>query len=231
LKNEQIFVIHEFTKNQYNKSVVISDCNSEIELNQIAEHYKNDSILAGSAAFFEQILVCRGFQIQNQPELPDFHFGFLMIAGSTHPQGKNFLQLMNDNGCAVEYFPDYLLHEIVSDQSIEKWSEVLIQICNKQHKLIITISEEKIDFPESSIVLKNRLSLIIRNILKKYTVTELLIEGGATAFSILNQLNQLSLTPIAELSPGVIRFQSLTDIFFHITIKPGSYNWPESYFI
>ena len=52
---------------------------------------------------------------------------------------------------------------------------------------------------------------------------ELVIEGGATAFAILNRLGWNSFTITEEIAPGVIRMQA--DNGTHVTMKPGSYPW------
>ena len=49
---------------------------------------------------------------------------------------------------------------------------------------------------------------------------ELVIEGGATAFAILNRLGWNSFTITEEIAPGVIRMQA--DNGTHVTMKPGS---------
>ena len=92
--------------------------------------------------------------------------------------------------------------------------------------LILTVSERNIAFTDSSIILKQRLVLVIQKLLVQCKVKELLIEGGATTYSLLKSLNWKMLTPVEELSPGVVRMK-VPDSPVYLTLKPGSYHWPE----
>ena len=58
------------------------------------------------------------------------------------------------------------------------------------------------------------------------SVNELVVEGGATAFAIVEALNYARFTPISELAKGVVRMKinGMNDMY--ITIKPGSYEFP-----
>jgi hypothetical protein len=53
----------------------------------------------------------------------------------------------------------------------------------------------------------------------------LLIEGGATAHTILKALSWTKLSPVEELLPKVVRMkvQNTSDIY--LTLKPWSYFW------
>lgn len=75
------------------------------------------------------------------------------------------------------------------------------------------------------------MSKVVHEILVKCPVVELLIEGGATAFSILIEQGWTLLNPVKELVPGVVRMQVVTNPGFYLTLKPGSYLWPENFYI
>ena len=55
---------------------------------------------------------------------------------------------------------------------------------------------------------------------------ELVIEGGATAFAILQHMPWQSFLITNEVSPGVVRMKTENENL-HITLKPGSYDWGE----
>jgi uncharacterized protein YgbK (DUF1537 family) len=54
-------------------------------------------------------------------------------------------------------------------------------------------------------------------------IKEIFIEGGSTAAAVLEELNIKKLTPVNELSSGVVRMKA-GNLF--ITVKPGSYQLP-----
>ena len=126
-------------------------------------------------------------------------------------------------------FPPAMLQQEVEDSVIDDWAKELMTVWSKKHKLALSISENNISFPDSSQVLKQRISMVVRSLVQHCDIKELLIEGGATAYSILNVLNCKSLIPVQELSPGVIRMENSLSPYMHLTIKPGSYRWPEKF--
>ena len=73
----------------------------------------------------------------------------------------------------------------------------------------------------------------VKKILDKENITEIFIEGGSTAASLLKELGIKKLSPVNELQPGVVRMKAFSppskglgefDLF--ITVKPGSYELP-----
>jgi len=130
--------------------------------------------------------------------------------------------------CPVMAFPAAMLMEKIETTVIDQWIEELVAVWSQKHKLTLTISENNISFPGSTTILKQRMSLVIRGLAERCDIKELLIEGGATAYSILNLLNCKTLIPVSELSPGVIRMQNARIPSMYLTIKPGSYPWPEN---
>jgi uncharacterized protein YgbK (DUF1537 family) len=67
---------------------------------------------------------------------------------------------------------------------------------------------------------------VVAELVKNCPVQELLIEGGATAYSVLNYLKWKTLIPEQELEPGVVRMRVGRKPSLFLTIKPGSYSWP-----
>jgi uncharacterized protein YgbK (DUF1537 family) len=71
---------------------------------------------------------------------------------------------------------------------------------------------------------REKIAELVRQVLSETTVRELMIEGGATAYAILRAAGLTNLIPVEELAPGVVRMQAGE---IYITVKPGSYAWPE----
>jgi uncharacterized protein YgbK (DUF1537 family) len=213
------------------EGVFLPDCSSIAELQKCCELLNDKTFLCGSAAFFEQILLYKKIGKQAEPIVPlNISTNFLMICGSTHPQSRQYVEQIKMLGCPVHYFPDTLLQEDITRATINRWTDELIATWEKHHKLVLGISTINMRFPNSSTILKSRMNTIVCEILKHCEIKEILIEGGATAYGILNLLNWKTLTPVQELAPGVLRMQvsDLPNTF--LTIKPGSYLWPDNLF-
>ncbi|MDD3320844.1 MAG: four-carbon acid sugar kinase family protein [Paludibacter sp.] len=207
----------------------VPDCTSVADLQNCCKLLNDNTLLCGSAAFFEQILI---FTKTGIPKGTQTQFNvksnFLMICGSTHPQSQQYLEELSLSGLPVYGFPDSLLQENTRQESIALWIQELITSWEKHRKLILYVSFEKVLFPDSSKILKSRMDQIVSGILSNCEINELLIEGGATAYGILNLINWKTLNPVQELAPGVLRMQVASTPSVHLTIKPGSYLWPEN---
>ena len=218
--------IHTFT----GEGLFIPDCSTVEELTSSSELSGNARLLCGSAAFFEQVLLQKGIvsMLKDQPETC-ISSDYLLISGSTHSTSRDFANQMLSRECPVMAFPPAMLQQEVENTVIDDWADELKAVWSKKNRLTLTISENNISFPDSSSVLKQRMSMVVRSLVEHCDIKELLIEGGATAYSILNLLNCKTLIPVQELSPGVIRMENSLFPSMHLTIKPGSYRWPEKF--
>lgn len=227
LTRNQILITTKESESQA-KSIQIDDCNSTEELNKNLSNFDKNQLYAGSAAFFEQILK-KQFPLNTIKLAPSHSIvsDYLLIAGSTHPQSHIYIESLRSADCPVCYFPEELLRENTSDVTIESYANTLVSIWAKHRRLVLSISNKKVTFPGSSTILKMRINKIVSIILAQCPVAELLIEGGATAYDLLSTLKWQTLTPIQEISPGVVRMQIQYPTTIYLTIKPGSYQWPK----
>jgi hypothetical protein len=61
-------------------------------------------------------------------------------------------------------------------------------------------------------------------------VRELIVEGGSTASRIVRRMSWTRFFPCQELTAGVVRMKVGRSPNIHLTVKPGSYPWPENAF-
>jgi uncharacterized protein YgbK (DUF1537 family) len=76
--------------------------------------------------------------------------------------------------------------------------------------------------------LRNKTAIAVKLVFDQLDIKELLIEGGSTASAILKQLCLYRFFPVEELATGVIRMQTDNKPELYVTLKPGSYSWPQS---
>lgn len=211
------------------EGIYIPDCNSIDDLKKCAKLFHSGIILSGSSAFFEQILIQEGYTINQEKPTKKINqpTSYLLVSGSTHPESTRFAKKLENSDCPLLLFPDSLLTKETNESKLTEWVKKLVLIFEEKQKVILRTSNSIIQFENSSKILKNRMSHIIQKLLRLTEINELYIEGGATAYDILQKLNWYDFIPIAELAPGVIRMQLVSDNTKFITIKPGSYQWPE----
>ena len=229
-KYKAINSIHTGVINELNgPGVFVPDCNSEDELKTSFKLSSDKSILCGSAAFFEQIILEKGLAktTPTRSESGLLLKNFLLIAGTTHPESHLFAKKLIHFGCPVKKFPEHLLQEGLNENDFTEWLGELKSKWNENKMLSIGISDKTVVFPDSQAELKSRLSRVTAYLLQNCDISELLIEGGATTYNILNTLSYTTLTPETELAPGVLRMKVKDAKNLWLTIKPGSYPWPE----
>lgn len=210
------------------EGIYIYDCNSIHDLKSCAEFFQPGIIVGGSSAFFEQIIVNQNLNNQKvKIEKISAPSRFLLLSGSTHPESINFAKKLENPNCPCIVLPDFLLTKENNDAKLMQWANEIKPLFEENQKLIIRTSNTIIRFENSSKILKDRLSKAIQELFKLTEINELYIEGGATAYDVLQKLNWHDFIPIAELAPGVVRLQLVSDPTKFITIKPGSYQWPE----
>ncbi|MDO9152622.1 MAG: four-carbon acid sugar kinase family protein [Paludibacter sp.] len=193
-------IINEITDN----GVFIPDCSSVNDLLKSCELADNETLMCGSAAFFEQILIYKGYKAiltgENQLKIPA---GFLLISGSTHPESHNFIEKMKSENIPVSAFPENLKQEKAEEKNIDEWVNELSEVWNKYKKLILTVSETNIFFADSSTILGKRMAQIVQKLLKNCKISEILSTGGAISYTLLKTMEWGMLTPVQELAPGV----------------------------
>ncbi len=228
-RSSQIAKIHTGIITEINsEGIFIPDCDTVEDLKKGLELHNENTIIGGSAAFFEQFLLKKHLNLsQIKPEKHHFSEHYLLLSGSTHTESILFASRLKDKNCPVLQFPNSLLEKKSNITPLNDFIEEATLIYNENKKLVLRISDIIIEFEDSSKILKSRISSVVKQLLEQTAVNELFIEGGATAYDLLQKLNWKSFTPVTELALGVVRMQYELNPEKFITLKPGSYKWPE----
>jgi uncharacterized protein YgbK (DUF1537 family) len=229
---ERKISIHTKSSSFDDSGIYVTDCLSGADMNRLLSEPVRNGLYAGSAAFFGAYLkVKKGLHMKRKfVKFNPLEGRFLMVCGSTHDQSLDFIRRASKKEIAISVLPETLMKENIDDNELIGWALKQAEIWNDSGQMIISFSSKFVNFKDCSNILKKRMSRIVHEILDKCPVVELLIEGGATAFSILGEQEWTLLNPVKELSPGVVRMQVVTNPGFYLTMKPGSYLWPD-YFL
>jgi uncharacterized protein YgbK (DUF1537 family) len=211
-------------------------CNSE-DLHNSALKCGPEELPAGSAAFWEAYLK---LQIEQNLIVPQKHHkrpaqasmhNFLMVCGSAHQHSLDYAEHLIEKGIHLMEMPPELSAEQKPDSAdLAAWMNACVEAWEKQPRLALRIASKPIYYENSADRLKARFTEVLHLLLQQIRPEELFIEGGATASSLLNRLNWTSFTPVDELAPGVVRLKLSHDPNLFITLKPGSYSWPDFLF-
>lgn len=213
------------------RGIIIGEATRNDDLMIWAKKVDSSFIIAGSSDFFLALLEANGYQ-EKIPIPNDFKSSgenILYVFGSSFSVSRDTLKDASDRGCYVSMMP----HNVFTsgENSVEllfNWSQDIIKAFSKHSKVIIAINQPMIRNPKVAKRLRESIAIVIERVLNEIDVNELYVEGGATVFAILSKIKFNKLIPTHELAPGVIRFLVQDKSKFYLTIKPGSYLWPDS---
>lgn len=211
-----------------NDNIIIPDISSQTDYNRYAGKINKNTLPVGGSVFFEACLK-EIFQITLKKNILPKALGKnrLMICGSTHENSKKFIR--HTTTFKVIEIPVKLLSVPYDSKEYKDWLNTTISIFQKEKQVLLSIEGDK---PQQEAAGKTKpfFSETVKRLLQYCSIDELFIEGGATAYSCIKSLGFSSLIPVNEYTRGVVRLRIPEKKNLYITIKPGSYEWPENLF-
>jgi uncharacterized protein YgbK (DUF1537 family) len=185
-----------------------------------------DNVLpAGGGSFFRAYLERK--RRHRTPQAPFTGFvpqRLLMICGSTI-RHESLLGELSASRIVVEEMPREVY---CGDAASDEWIDQLEERYREDDKLAVRIDQPVASDPAYAVRLKGVMADAATRIVESDRVDNLIVEGGATAFSVIERLGWRNFEVVGQLSPGVITLrpqESESPLLF--TLKPGSYQWPE----
>lgn len=224
LGNENIPVIvikHDDSLNENGVSVGEAKTNEDVLA--WANKVDEKTLAAGGGSFFNALLSLKCPIKKEKKEVVELSSPLLLISGTTFQ--KN-VQRIKEYPQLVSYMPANIFNdEEINDSAFEKWGDDILEKLSKHNKAIIAV-DNSLNQKTDSNLLREKKAKITELILNKIKIKEVLIEGGSTAYSMIKKTAWKSFTPTEELQQGIVRMQveGVNDV--HLTIKPGSYEWP-----
>lgn len=209
------------------KNIMVPDIESKEDLTKKALLIDEETFSAGSAAFFESYLKIKlgGLRLMPSFNAVDLGNKLLVVCGSTHENSREFVRKAKASSIKVVEMPTGLLKVGNSLEEIKKWTDEIISLLKVESKVIVAVSQSTVKLEGASIMIKEVLAKVVKKVLSQFNINELMVEGGATAFSIVRENGFKSFIPVNELEKGVVRMKVLEMDKCFLTIKPGSYSW------
>lgn len=197
LQNEVDVLEHSDTLPEYGIVVAATSTNDDVKAwaNKIDKRYA----LAGAGDFFMALLAKQYQEVEQEEAV--LQQPFLYVAGSAFETAR----------ARVQQWKQDAINVITVQTNFE-----LIQV--KQDHFVLAIQDNVVGITASA--LREGMAIVAKQLMAELGIQELFIEGGSTAASVLAALDITVLTPINELSRGVVRMKT-NELF--VTVKPGSY--------
>jgi D-threonate/D-erythronate kinase len=213
------------------ESIAIGEADTMSQLRDWAEKINTEIIPAGAADFFHAILKERGFdelKVQEQ-KVPNRAGRALFVCGSSLSKAAVILEgLKHKNTKVVEMPCKFLSDSDVKSFCDDRWIEETVRSFDSYRNVIIVVGDE---IPKGHVLLSQIppcLAKITEEVVHRIPTTDLYIEGGSTASAVVRKLGWNRFVPIQELAPGVVRMEVGKGRKQYITVKPGSYMWPDT---
>ncbi len=211
--------------------IIVGEATQTADLQSWAAKMDNKTLVAGASGFFSAMLdkllagKQRGDINTKKPDRLPFS---LFVCGTTFANSRNAIQQIKAAGGPVCYMPDDIIKSVHSGTySYVKWANEVVALVKKHGKAIVAIHEDSTkDISIRGGQLKEKMAGLVKEVLQRSMVQELIVEGGATAWALIRQSGLSQFFPVEEMAPGVVRMQT-NDPGLFITVKPGSYQWPE----
>ena len=197
------------------RGIVVGEVRDRNDLHSWAARLPREALPAGGAEFFTAVLEARGHATLPEPAPPAWQPGQpqLFVSGSTFDSSRALIRAKFESGGPVCYMGD-------------DWAAAVTGRLRREGKAIMAIDAAHTGHTARQ--LRALTADTVSAILQSSMPAELIIEGGSTAYAILEKQGWHSLTPEQELAPGTIRMRVTGTPGLFITVKPGSYRWPES---
>jgi len=203
-------VVSEMLGGRVPKEIRVGNVETIDDLAVWARRQDPSIFLAGASGFFSALLDRWTPAYPVHPEeLPVPGHPFLFVSGSTFSRSREAIQRVREGGVAVVYLP--------SDPA------TVATLLREKGKVVLAISARETGDAQA---LKEEMARLVGAVLQEVTVEELMIEGGATARAILETMGWRTFYSVIEWAPGVVRMKVREAPGLHVTVKPGSYDWP-----
>ena len=192
--------------------IIVGEAATSADIVAWADRVDDDTIAAGGSDFFSAWLR-REPGDPSSRIAPSLGRGILMVLGSTAPEGKAFRERADAAGIACYPVP----HE-----HLDAWQEAVANTLATERRVIVFADESWLHDPSAPEWLRKAFGELAGTLSDR--VDHLIVEGGATAGTILDALGWVKLAFVYEWAPGVVSLQPRPETM--LTLKPGSYEWP-----
>lgn len=208
--------------------IIIAVADDENDLKYWIEKSGCDTLLAGSANLFSCLLEYLTPPQTIKTSDLETTGRRLFVFGSTFYQGKLNLNDGKHNNIPVHYVPAATICAETSGDNVHALfaSHVASSIVAGNNAIIAINPDFIKDIKVDPVLLSHKMADIVKQVIEHTSLHELLIEGGATAWAILERLAIEKLYPSKLIAPGVIHMRIAGNNQLCLTLKPGSYPWP-----
>jgi len=214
------------------EGLVIGDAADVDDLKAWTSKINKNMLLAGASGFFtallDNLIIPDANATVEKPRA--FEKPILVVSGTSFGKSRVAIQKLKAEGLPVVYMPMAVLDNTMPDEAdYEQWCEEIVNHLKQSGRAILAVSNDMVEDTKAEAKdLRYKTAVVTKMVFDRADVKELMIEGGSTASAIFKQLDLYRFFPVEELATGVIRMQTENKPELYVTLKPGSYAWPQA---
>jgi uncharacterized protein YgbK (DUF1537 family) len=182
---------------------------------------------AGGTAFFEAILRRMSGTKWRFPVLPQTSGRRLFVCGSASAATAAFVTKQAAHDRAVFAMPAEC-RTGASNAGLQCWVEGARRALRRDGIIFLHVPPPVA--PAESRAIERNLAIGVQSVLAGVIDCDLFVEGGSTAAAVAAQLGWNSFEVIGEWASGIVQLLPHQDEGRTMTLKPGSYAWPDETF-
>lgn len=206
--------------------IAVGEAESVEDLAHWADVSGGDRLFAGSASFFDALLRKR-FAGRENPTTnnPELLHPLLFVSGTTYRKNSERIESLSH---LAGLMPETVFLEPDTFESgLQQWSGEVVSHLQQKGVAVMAVGRQKGKSDPHQ--LRVKMGEAVKRVVAQTSVHEMLIEGGSTAYTIIEKLGWQTFVPTEEWAQGVVRMQVAERADVHLTIKPGSYEWPSAW--
>ncbi len=207
--------------------IVVGDATSASDLDAWARQATPEVLPAGAAEFFAALLRQRNIVEQKRSTAFVAEEPILVVSGTTSPAGTTLRADADRAGVPIVRMPlDALRDGATATGAVHAWAHaVQDQLAASGRALAVFDGAVS---PDAILArnIRRAFARLVRELVTHRMLRHLVVEGGATAAAVVQELGWRELRLVHEWAPGVAALRPAAGGSVALTLKPGSYAWP-----
>jgi uncharacterized protein YgbK (DUF1537 family) len=214
------------------RGIILGEAATVSDLVAWAQRLDDHTLPAGAAEFFARILETRLGRNAEQAASPSSGMvrgNALFVCGSASAQSRAVRQEFERRGIPVLFVPKGRRAPAGSPADLlPAWTEAAAAALASHSQVLLCIDPDSPRDPEGPGTLVNDLLDGVETLLGRAAIDHLYVEGGYTASALIRRLGWTRMKVDRELAPGVVSLEVQGERRRLLTVKPGSYRWPDA---
>ncbi len=210
-------------------TLLVAEADSSKQVRSWAAACNSICLPVGGSEFFEALLSANPRSSTN--ELIDFRISRqLFVCGTASKSVQALVESCRRTRTPVFSLPpESATGSGLPNEARELISKLVTEALGTHRRVVLHIGLPPVSDGTVARRLADDLVDIAERVLFKLPVTSIFAEGGATAAKLVRRMNWPRLEVLREWAPGVTTLAVANENTRWLTIKPGSYSWPDEW--